>query len=171
MSNNGQHLGACRGYSYIRRRLKPPATIVTVNMRKPILLLVALAVIASLLPINPQQHTATAQTQVPPETQAKFHPRTTDQLIIKFASNTQASEALTSQVTKLSSFTGLGLNDVGEASDGAHLLKLQQPLDANQLNVLLQKLRDNAIALGIESVALDEIRYAFLAPNDTHYNQ
>ena len=118
-----------------------------------------------------QWHPLAAQTHVPPETLAKFHPRTTDQLIIKFASNTHAPEALTSQVAKLNSFTGLGLNDVGEASDGAHLLKLQQPLDANQLNELLQRLRDNAVALGIESVALDEIRYASLAPNDASYSQ
>ena len=137
--------------------------------------LAAIVITASSLHTNLQPHPLSAQTELPPTktpSRTNLQRRVTDQLIIKFAENvTNAPEAVQSRVATLSSLAGTALNYQHEISDGAHLLKLQQKLDANQLNVLLQKLRDNAVALGIKSVELDEIRYASIAPNDTSYSQ
>ena len=140
-------------------------------------LLVVIAIIISTLQTHLQLNTLSAQTELPPTplTRTNFHHRTTDQLIVSFTTSStnlfSAQQAIQSRISSLSNVAGVMFTDVGEHAANARVLKLQQKLDANQLNVLLQTLRDNAAVLGIESVELDEIRYASLAPDDTHYSQ
>jgi serine protease len=132
-----------------------------------------LFIAVALLSNQPPQPLAARTGRIAPTLQQQT--RVTDQLIIRFANGATnapaASEAIESRIAALGSQTSQAMSYVGEHMDGTHVLKLHGRLDANQLAELVQKMRDNAAALGIESVEVDELRFVSLIPNDTSYAQ